>query len=186
LPKSKPPACALGAVYVERIHDVLVSTLWPGADPIAEGEYRSIELIESAVARPFHSAFGQDAYPTIIDKAAELFHSLISNHPFYNANKRTAVIAFDHFLMANGYFLLLSNSEMYKLAEKTASYRERELSHEQSLAEIMQAVRDHIVSFQDFKQAKDEHPELAEDYIMFMEIRQMIRRSKLNRLLDPD
>ena len=42
--------------------------------------------IESALGRPFHSADGQDVYPTIIEKAAALFHSLIANHPFHNGN----------------------------------------------------------------------------------------------------
>ena len=122
----------LGAEYVEHIHDDLVAKLWPGSDPIASGEYRSRELLESAAARPFHSAFGQDAYPRVIDKAAVLFHSLIANHPFYNGNKRTAVLALLHFLLANGYLLVLRSKEMYELAERTASYRHRGLSHEQS------------------------------------------------------
>ena len=85
----------LGAEYVEFIHDELVSRLWPGSDPIASGEYRNRKLLESATARPFHSAFGRDAYRTVFDKAAVLFHSLISNHPFYNGNKRTAALALD-------------------------------------------------------------------------------------------
>ncbi len=47
-------------------------------------------LLESAVLRPQSSAFGNDAYPSIFEKAAALFESLGQNHPFHNANKRTA------------------------------------------------------------------------------------------------
>ncbi|MCE3198197.1 type II toxin-antitoxin system death-on-curing family toxin [Paenibacillus sonchi] len=58
-------------------------------------------LLESAVFRPQSSAFGNEAYPTIHEKAAALFESLGQNHPFYNANKRTAFTALVVFLRLN-------------------------------------------------------------------------------------
>lgn len=173
----------LGAEFVEQIHDELVAALWPGTDPIAKGEYRSRELIESATARPFHSVFGQDAYPTVIQKAVALFHSLISNHPFYNGNKRTAVIAFDDFLLANGYVLFLTNDQMYRLAAQTASYKERGLSHKQSFAEIIDALQGRIVPLDVLKREKDKYPKLRRFYQLSLEIRRRIRRNKLNRLI---
>lgn len=59
-------------------------------------------LLESAVHRPQTSVFGKDAYPTIFEKAAALFESLGQNHPFHNANKRTAFTALVIFLRYNG------------------------------------------------------------------------------------
>lgn len=59
-------------------------------------------LLESAVHRPQSSIFGEDAYPTIFEKAAALFESLGQNHPFHNANKRTAFTALVLFLRYNG------------------------------------------------------------------------------------
>lgn len=64
---------------------------------------RSLPLLESAVYRPQQSAFGKDAYPTIFGKAAALFSSLGQNHPFQNANKRTAFVSMVTFLRYNGY-----------------------------------------------------------------------------------
>ncbi|MNI69868.1 Toxin Doc [compost metagenome] len=58
-------------------------------------------LLESAVFRPQSSAFGNEAYPTIYEKAAALFESLGQNHLFYNANKRTAFTALVIFLRLN-------------------------------------------------------------------------------------
>lgn len=58
-------------------------------------------LLESAVLRPQSSAFKEDAYPTVFEKAAALFESLGQNHPFYNANKRTAFTALVIFLKYN-------------------------------------------------------------------------------------
>jgi death-on-curing protein len=66
-------------------------------------QVRDVDLLESAVLRPMTSAFGEDAYPTIHDKAAALFHSLSRNHAFVDGNKRTSVVATILFLQLNGY-----------------------------------------------------------------------------------
>jgi death on curing protein len=63
---------------------------------------RDVDLLEAAVLRPQTSAFGEDAYPRMIDKAAALFHSLARNHAFVDGNKRTATIAMILFLRKNG------------------------------------------------------------------------------------
>jgi death on curing protein len=51
---------------------------------------RDFGLLESAVLRPQATTFGDDAYPTLHEKAAALLHSLARNHPFVDGNKRTA------------------------------------------------------------------------------------------------
>jgi len=66
-------------------------------------QLRDVDLLESAVLRPMTSAFGEDAYATIHDKAAALFHSLSRNHAFVDGNKRTSVLATILFLELNGY-----------------------------------------------------------------------------------
>jgi death-on-curing protein len=66
---------------------------------------RDRELLESAVARPQASAFGEDAYPDLVSKAAAMLHSLVLNHPFVDGNKRTAVLATLVFLDLNGYVI---------------------------------------------------------------------------------
>jgi len=111
----------LGARYVEYIHDELLEVFWPGAGKVATEGVRDRTLIESAVGRPFQSAFGQDIYPTVVEKGVALFHSLIANHGFVDGNKRTAVTALDHFLLANGFVPGIPNSAMYELATNTAS-----------------------------------------------------------------
>src|SRR5699024_8773569 len=60
-------------------------------------------LLDSALNRPKQTLFKQDAYPTIFEKAAALTESLAKNHPFYNANKRTALASLIIFLKLNGY-----------------------------------------------------------------------------------
>lgn len=64
---------------------------------------RDAGAIASAVARPQATAFGEDAYPTIWDKAAALLHSLARNHGWVEGNKRTAWTATFTFLTVNGH-----------------------------------------------------------------------------------
>ena len=73
---------------------------------------RDLGLLESALARPQASYGGEDLYPTIIDKAAALFHSLIFNHPFLDGNKRTTLGVTYEFLKQNGYRLEASQQEL--------------------------------------------------------------------------
>lgn len=65
-------------------------------------QIRDLPLLEAAVARPEASAFGEDAYPTLREKAAALLHSLARNHPFTDGNKRTAVVGTVFMLLVNG------------------------------------------------------------------------------------
>lgn len=50
----------------------------------------------------FQTVFGQDAYPTIEEKAAHLLYFIIKNHPFNDGNKRTAAFSFIWFLQKAG------------------------------------------------------------------------------------
>jgi death on curing protein len=47
-----------------------------------------IGLLDSAAHRPLASAFGQDAYPTIHEKAAALLDALVRHHALVDGNKR--------------------------------------------------------------------------------------------------
>ncbi|MFG1916310.1 type II toxin-antitoxin system death-on-curing family toxin [Micromonospora sp. NPDC048898] len=62
---------------------------------------RDAGLVESAVARPQTSVFGEDAYPDLWTKAAALLHSLVNNHPFVDGNKRIGWIVAVAFLLQN-------------------------------------------------------------------------------------
>ena len=65
-------------------------------------QVRDIDLLMAAEQRPQASAFGQDAYPTLREKAAVLLHSISRNHPFADGNKRTATIGALFLLAVNG------------------------------------------------------------------------------------
>jgi len=70
-------------------------------------------LLESAVYRPQASFGGQDLYPDLLSKAAALGHSIISNHPFVDGNKRVGFEAIRLMLRLNGYDVHASKDAMF-------------------------------------------------------------------------
>ena len=59
--------------------------------------------LDPAVAQPQMTFSGMDLYESIARKAAALGHSLISNHPFVDGNKRVGHAAMEVMLLLNGY-----------------------------------------------------------------------------------
>lgn len=97
-------------------------------------QVRDIGLLESAAARPQATAFGEDAYRTIHDKAAALVHSLARNHSLVDGNKRLALGGLIAFYGLNGLRLTPTNDEAYTLIFTIAS---GELDEVGAIAEIL-------------------------------------------------
>lgn len=86
-------------------------------------EVRDWGLLESALARPRTSVFGEDAYVTVWDKAAALLHSLVRNHALVDGNKRLGITAAALLLHRNGVDLSLDEDEAYDLVIAVAEGR---------------------------------------------------------------
>ena len=78
-------------------------------------------LLESALARPQATAFGDHAYRSIHEKAAALLHSLARNHALIDGNKRLSLAATIAFYGMNGVQLTLTNDEAYRLVMSVAT-----------------------------------------------------------------
>jgi death-on-curing protein len=88
---------------------------------LGDVQVRDIGLLESAAARPRATTFGDDAYPSLHDKAAALLHSLARTQPLVDGNKRLALAATIAFYGINGLRLTLSNDEAYELVMAVAT-----------------------------------------------------------------
>lgn len=64
---------------------------------------KDIGLLSSAVARQISSAGGSYVYNGVWEIGASLLFGLINNHPFHDANKRTAFLSVVFFLLEQGY-----------------------------------------------------------------------------------
>ena len=82
---------------------------------------RDARLIESAVNAPFQTFGGQDLYPTIFDKAAQLAYGLTENHGFIDGNKRAAVHSMMVYLLLNGYDLIADEDEIFNVSMNLAA-----------------------------------------------------------------
>lgn len=65
-------------------------------------------LLESALARPHLFAYGESDVAAL---AGAYAFGIAKNHPFIDGNKRTAFVACELFLAANGYDLAASDEE---------------------------------------------------------------------------
>jgi len=70
----------------------------------------------AALTAVFQSAGGQDAYPTVAEKAAHLLYFLVKDHPFADGNKRIGAALFLRFLEKNG--LLYRSDSSLRLSEE--------------------------------------------------------------------
>ena len=100
---------------VEKIHDILIDK-FGGAKGI-----RDKGLLESSLNRPFQTFDGQELYPNPIDKAAAIFESIITNHPFVDGNKRTAYVLMRLMLKNNNIDIHLGQNDKYDFVIKAAS-----------------------------------------------------------------
>lgn len=66
---------------------------------------RDRHRLESSLMLPQQTFDKVELYPTVIEKAAILGYSIISNHPFVDGNKRTGQHVMEVFLNLNGYKL---------------------------------------------------------------------------------
>jgi death on curing protein len=91
-------------------------------------EIRDYGLLESALARPKATVFGEDAYSTFHEKAAALLDSLVNNHALVDGNKRLGWVAVRLFYGFNGYTVSASEDEKVRLVLDVAAGELNEVS----------------------------------------------------------
>lgn len=82
---------------------------------------RDENLLTSAIEAPFQTFDGIDLYPTLLQKAARLGYSIISNHPFIDGNKRIGIHVMLVFLAVNGIEIICTQKELIELGLALAS-----------------------------------------------------------------
>lgn len=76
---------------------------------------RDHSLLESVLAQPQSSFGGEYVHNTIHKMAAAYGFHICSNHPFFDGNKRTALVAIYTFLFVNGYRLQAEKKNLYAI-----------------------------------------------------------------------
>ena len=99
---------------VIRIHDILIDE-FGGSKGI-----RDINLLDSAINRPFQTFDKKDLYPSPVEKSAAIFESLIINHPFIDGNKRIAYVLMRLVLLQYNLDINANQDEKYNFVIKAA------------------------------------------------------------------
>ena len=99
----------------------LADILKLGREIIADFRVREIGLLESAVARPKTSVFGEDAYLSFAEKTAALLHSIARNHALIDGNKRLAWSAARLFCLMNDLDINLKQDKAYEMVVGVAA-----------------------------------------------------------------
>jgi len=82
---------------------------------------RDEKLLESALAQPQASFEGEYVHEDLYQMAAAYGFHLCQNHPFYDGNKRTALIAMYTFLYVNGYQIKSDKKSLFAIMMDLAS-----------------------------------------------------------------
>lgn len=106
---------------------------------VGDGLLVDAGLLASAVGRPQQTVFGEDAYPTLFEKTAALFQSLVLNHAFLDGNKRTATVAAIHLLNWNGFELDADTDEIIGMALGV-------VQHDLDLAKLAEFFEQHAIA----------------------------------------
>lgn len=113
--------------FALRIHARLIQE-FGGTDGL-----RDVDLLESALSRPFGGFGDTEFYPSPEEKATAIGESIIKNHPFSDGNKRTGYALMGVILSQSNLDIEASEDEKYDFVIQIAS---GELAFEQIVAWI--------------------------------------------------
>lgn len=115
----------LSSEEVYRIHESLVKDFLESNDPISPPGIKSADLLESAISRQWTGYLDDLKYKTPYANAASLAYGICCNHPFYNGNKRTALVSMLCHLDKNDITFSegVKHDDLYKFMIRVASHR---------------------------------------------------------------
>lgn len=99
---------------------------------------RDLGLLEAAARRPATTLFGNEAYPSVFEKAAVLLESITRNDAFVNGNKRHGWLSMYVFLAVNDHDLDPPDDAAYDLVIAVST---GELDHKAAAAILQGWVR---------------------------------------------
>lgn len=74
---------------------------------------RDLNLLKSALNRPYQTFDGKDLYKSPIEKSASIIESIVKNHPFIDGNKRIGYVLARLILIENNMDLKTSEDDKY-------------------------------------------------------------------------
>ena len=94
----------------------------------SRADVRDVGLLQAVVARPQATAFGEEAYPTLDQKAAALLQSIVAGHPLVDGNNRLGWVAIRLFYRLNDADVRPTPDEAFELVVSVASGDRRDVT----------------------------------------------------------
>ena len=105
----------LSLEQVLQIHALIIKTTGGSAG------LRDLGRLESAIASQTQNVFGEELYPSVIDKSAAIIRGIIDDHPFVDGNERTAMLAGLTLVKLNGHHFVAQTCEIEDFAVEIAT-----------------------------------------------------------------
>lgn len=167
----------LSKTDVLQIYWRLVAEFASTEDPISPAGVGSEALLESAVSRQHVSLGTQLKYPTIHQSAATLLYGICCDHPFYNGNKRTALVAMLAHLGKNKRTLFkVTERDLYNLIIEVAnhSFGLREDPRKKSLEDARRSADEEVDAIGDWIYKHMYRVERGERQITFRDLKRIL------------
>lgn len=109
----------------------LITSMSFGSSSTIFGREKSEGALKGIIDSVYQSAFGEDAYPSVQEKAANLLYFIVKDHPFIDGCKRIAASVFIYFLNQNNLLLrdgkkIISDSSLTAITLLLAESRPEE------------------------------------------------------------
>lgn len=127
--------CVVGLFDVLRAHYLICDFFSEAGEGLFQAGPRDLGLLESAVSRQQSVLFNEVKWHSEIEKISSLFFGLIKDHPFHDANKRTAFLILLYALHCKGYTPTVAEKQLEDFAVHIASNDYKKKGKFKSLAE---------------------------------------------------
>lgn len=123
----------IGIVDVLRAHFLIADYFFGQGNGMGGIGPRDENLLHSAVYRQFTGFDGKDKWETSYERCATLVFGLVKDHPFHDANKRTALLVLLYFLNKTNRTPTVSQKELENFIVDIAENRLRQYRRLQAL-----------------------------------------------------
>ena len=112
-----------GLKDVLRAHFLIVDYFYGKGTGLGGIGPKSVDLLHSALYRPYVSLGGAEKWKTHFEKAATLIYGIICDHPFHDANKRTGLLTLLLYLNKNSRVPIIGQKELENFAVDIADHQ---------------------------------------------------------------
>jgi death-on-curing protein len=129
------PQCIVGLFDVLRAHYLICDFFKEAGEGLFQAGPRDLGLLESAVSRQQPVLFNTVKWHSTIERVSSLFFGLIKDHPFHDANKRTAFLVMIYALHCEKFTPKVDQKDLEDFTVHIASNDYKRKSSFKSLAE---------------------------------------------------